>query len=390
MNQGKYVFSQTMEHLPYYEFNQCIERYNGNHRVRKFSCREQFLAMAFGQLTYRESLRDVVICLGSQKKKLYHLGFSAQVTKTTLARVNESRDWRIYRDLAHVLIGQARSLYTDKKEFDLDIQGTAYVIDSSTIELCLNIFPWARLVKARASVKLHLELALQGNIPSFFDITTGKVHDINFLDKIIIESGAYYIMDRGYVDFERLHRIHESGAFFITRAKSNFAFRRLYSRKVDKSKGISCDQIIRLSNYQASKNYPDKLRRIKYFDKETGKRFVFLTNDFNIDSEVVAQLYKYRWQIELFFKWIKQHLKIKAFWGYSENAVKTQICVAICVYLLVAIIRKRFKIKRNMYEILQILSVAQLDKTPINILLSEFDLSELTDYEQKQLSLLGI
>ncbi|MBI5451976.1 IS4 family transposase [Candidatus Gottesmanbacteria bacterium] len=387
MNQGKYVFSQIMEHLPYYQFSQCVKRYRGDYRIRGLTCLEQFLAMAFGQLTYRESLRDVVICLNSQKSKLYHLGFRSSITRSTLARMNERKDWRIYRDFAKVLIGQARKLYTDDKEFDLNLRGTAYVIDSTTIELCLNIFQWARLLKVRAAVRLHLQLDLQGNIPSFFDITTGKVHDVNFLDMIIIESGAYYIMDRGYLDFERLYRIHQSGAFFVTRAKKNFAFKRLYSNKVDKNAGIRCDQIIRLTNYQVAKKYPDKLRRIKYFDQETNKFFVFLTNDFNIDAKIVADLYKYRWQIELFFKWIKQHLKIKAFWGYSENAVKTQICIALCVYLLVAIINKRLNIDRNLYEILQILSVAQLDKSPLGKLISENDLYIQEQDSQKQANL---
>lgn len=389
MNQGKYVFSQIMEHVLYYQFNQCVKRYRGDYRIKSLTCFEQFLAMAFGQLTYRESLRDVVICLNSQKSKQYHLGFHSPITRSTLARMNEKKDWRIYRDFAKVLIGQARKLYTDDKEFELNLAGTVYVIDSTTIELCLNIFKWARLIKARAAVRLHLQLDLQGNIPSFFDITTGKVHDVNFLDMVMIESGAYYIMDRGYLDFKRLYQIHQSGAFFVTRAKKNFAFKRLYSNKVDKSADIRCDQVIKLANSQVAKKYPDKLRRIKYFDKETNKYFVFLTNDFNIDAKIITDLYKYRWQIELFFKWIKQHLKIKAFWGYSENAVKTQICIAICVYLLVAIIKKRLNIDRNLYEILQILSVAQLDKSPLNKLISENDPCVQEQDSQKQANLWG-
>jgi len=389
MNQGKYVFSQIMEHVPYYEFSKCVKRYNGDRKSRKLSCRDQFLAMAFGQLTYRESLRDIVVCLESQRKKLYHLGFSSpEIKRSTLSDANYSKDWRIYRDLAKVLIGIAKKLYTNSKELNLDLEGAVYAIDSSTIELCLNIFKWARLVKVRASVKLHLGLDLQGNIPSFFDITTGKVHDLNFLDDIILEAGAYYIMDRGYIDFERLYQIDQSGAFFVIRAKKNFAFKRLYSNRVDKDTGVRCDQVGRLANTQMRKKYPDKLRRIKYYDEETDKYFVFLTNNMDIEAEVVAKLYKHRWQIELFFKWIKQHLKIKAFWGYSENAVKTQICIAICVYLLVAIIKKRLNIDRNLYEILQILSVSQLDKTPINTLLSEFDLSLKNDQTQNQPSLL--
>ena len=357
-----------MEFIPYHEFNKCVGKYNGHYRLRSLTCREQFLAMAFGQLAYRESLRDVVVCLRSHKTKLYHLGFSSIIAKTTLARANEKRDWRIYRDFAQILIEQARKLYINDKEFDIDLDGACYAIDSSTIELCFNIFKWARLKKVRAAARLHLQLDLNGNIPTFFNITTGKVHDINFLDDIDIESGAYYVVDRGYIDFERLNRIHRAGAFFVTRAKSNFAFKRLYSAKVDKSTGLRCDQTIRLTGRLSAKNYPDKLRRIKYFDKETKKYFVFLTNDFKIEAITAAKLYKKRWQIELFFRWIKQHLKIKTFWGYSANAVKTQICAALCIYLLVAIIKKKLNIDRNLYEILQILSVSLFDKMPLNSL----------------------
>lgn len=389
MNQGKYVFSQVMEFVPYYQFNQSVEKYHGHHRTGSLTCWEQFLSMAFGQLTYRESLRDVVVCLGSHRAKLYHLGFRSQVTKSTLARINEKRDWRIYRDFAQILIEQARRLYADSKEFSIDLNGSCYVIDSSTIELCLNVFKWARLVKARAAVKLHLALDLNGNIPAFFDITGGRVHDLNFLDAISIETGAYYIMDRGYIDFERLYRIHQALSFFVVRAKNNFAFKRLYTNKIDKATGVRCDQIIRLSNYQGLHKYPDKLRRIKYFDKETKRYFVFLTNDFTIDAVTIAALYKQRWQVELFFKWIKQHLKIKSFWGYSENAVKTQICIALCAYLLVAIIKKKLNINRNLYEILQILSISPFDKTPINRLVSESRLDELTHYLPKQANLWG-
>ena len=376
-----------MEFIPYHEFNKCVGKYNGHYRLRSLTCREQFLAMAFGQLAYRESLRDVVVCLRSHKTKLYHLGFSSIIAKTTLARANEKRDWRIYRDFAQILIEQARKLYINDKEFDIDLDGACYAIDSSTIELCFNIFKWARLKKVRAAARLHLQLDLNGNIPTFFNITTGKVHDINFLDDIDIESGAYYVVDRGYIDFERLNRIHRAGAFFVTRAKSNFAFKRLYSAKVDKSTGLRCDQTIRLTGRLSAKNYPDKLRRIKYFDKETKKYFVFLTNDFKIEAITAAKLYKKRWQIELFFRWIKQHLKIKTFWGYSANAVKTQICAALCIYLLVAIIKKKLNIDRNLYEILQILSVSLFDKMPLNTLVSEADLQNTEEQSKKQLCL---
>jgi len=387
MNQGKYVFSQIMEFVPHYQFNECVKRYKGNYRVRSLTCRDQFLAMVFGQLTYRESLRDVVVCLKAQNQKLYHLGFRSQISRPTLARINEKRDWRIYRDFAQILIQETRRLYYDDKDFDLDLDGACYAIDSSTIELCFNLFKWARLIKVRAAVRLHLMLDLNGNIPAFFDITSAKVHDINFLDLIELETGAYYIMDRGYIDFERLHRIDEAGAFFITRAKKRFAFKRLYSNKIDKTNGIRCDQIIKLNNYYATKKYPDKLRRIKYFDKETKKYFVFLTNDFNLEAEKIANLYKHRWQIELFFKWIKQHLKIKSFWGYSANAVKTQICIAICSYLIVAIIRKKLNINRNLYEILQILSISPFDKIRLDKLISETELQNSEDDFQEQAKL---
>lgn len=384
MNQGKYIFSQVMDFAHYYQLNKCIEKYNGNYRVRNFTCRDQFLAMAFGQLAYRESLRDVTTCLKAQESKLYHLGFSSSINKTTLARVNESKNWRIYRDFAQILIGEARKLYIEKDEFDLELNGACYAVDSSTMELCLNLHKWAKLKKKRAAARLHLQMDLNGNIPTFFDITTAKVHDINFLDLIDIEPGAYYIMDRGYIDFERFNYIHKNLAFFVVRAKTDFSFKRIYSRKIDKSAGLRCDQTIKLAGYYPKKYYPDKLRRIKYFDNETNKYFVFLTNDFNIEAKTIAKLYKYRWQIELFFKWIKQHLKIKSFWGYSENAVKSQICIAICVYLLVAIIRKKLKIERNLYEILQILSVSLFDKIPLYKLISEANIQKPEEHTHKQ------
>jgi hypothetical protein len=389
MNQGKYVFSQIMEFVPHYQFNQCVERYKGNHWMKHFTCREQFLAMAFGQLAYLDSLRGVVVCLTAQRAKLYYMGFRGMVYLPTLARANERRDWRIYRDFAQTLIQEARRLYIDDTTFNLDLDGTCYVIDASMIELCLGIFKWAKFVTTKGAVKLHLLMDLQGNIPTFFHISCGKTHDVNFLDMVHFETGAYYIMDRGYVDYERLYKIHQAEAFFVTRAKINTAWKRLYSNKVDQTVGMRCDQIIRFTGYQTAKNYPDKLRRIKYFDKETNQYYVFLTNNFNVDAKVVADLYKHRWQIELFFKWMKQHLKIKAFWGHSANAVKTQICIAICTYLVVAIVKKKIGIDRNIYEILQILNVSLFDKTPINTLLSEFDLQTFEGQAQKQLSLLN-
>jgi hypothetical protein len=384
MHQGQYVFSQIMDSVIRHDFNQCVSRYGGEHRVKQFTCWEQFLSMSFGQLSFRESLRDIVVCLGAQRHKLYHLGFRIPVMLPTLARANEKRNWRIYRDYAEVLIQEARGLYLDDPSVLLDLDGTVYVIDSTTIELCLNIFPWARLKKKRASIKLNMGLELKGNIPAFFDISSGKEHDVHFLDRIEYEMGSYYVMDRGYVDFKRLYTIHRVGAFFVTRAKDNIVFRRLYSNRVDKSSGVKCDQTIILSGYKTAKLYPEKLRRIKYVDQETKQVYVFLTNQFDVPAKTVADLYKNRWQVELFFKWIKQHLSVKSFWGRSANAVKTQICIALCAYLLVAIMKKKLKITRNSYEILQILSVSLFDKTPMITLVSEFVLQKPEAITQKQ------
>ena len=383
MFQGKYVFSQIMDQVIHYQFNQCVARYQGESWVKHFSCWEQFLAMSFGQLAHRESLRDVVVCLNAQHEKLYHLGFRAPVVRSTLAYANENRDWRIYRDLAQVFIQYARKLYANDTIFNLDLDGTVYILDSTTIDLCLNIFPWATFRTTKSAVKLHTLIDLKGNIPAFFHISEGKMHDVKFLDILAYEAGAYYVMDKGYLDYGRLHAIHEARAFFVTRAKDNLVCKRLYSNKVDKAVGVRCDQVIRLSSARAGKKYPDKLRRIKYFDAETSHYYVFLTNDFNVPAKTIADLYKHRWQIELFFKWIKQHLKIQSFWGYSANAVKTQICIAICDYLIVAIMRKQLNLNRNLYEILQILSVSMFDKTPINTLVSEFDLQSFDDRAQK-------
>lgn len=374
MYQGKYVFSQIMDQVVRYQFNQCVARYNGEYRVKNFSCWEQFLAMSFGQLAFRESLRDIVVCLTAQREKFYHLGFHSVVARATLSDANERRDWRIYRDYAQLLIQEAQALYVNDLPADLDLPGTANVIDSTTIELCMKMFPWARLIKARASVKLNLELNLSGDIPAFFDFSSGKEHDIYFLDRIIFQPGVYYIFDRGYLDFQRWHKIHRAGSFYVTRAKANLSFRRLYSHPVDKSTGVRCDQVIALSGYYPAQDYPDKLRRIKYYDKETFLYYVFLTNDFNLDATTIALLYKYRWHVESFFKWVKQHLSIKAFWGRSENAVKTQICIALCDYLLIAILKKKLRIDRNSYEILQILSVSLFDKLPLLKLISQASL----------------
>jgi hypothetical protein len=389
MHQGKYVFSQLMDQVVRYQFKLCVARYQGDYWMKHLSCWEQFLAMAFGQLTFRESLRDIAVCLAAQRDKFYHLGFRSPVVRTTLAYANERRDWRIYRDYATVLIAEARALYGAELPPDLDLDGAVYIIDSTTIELCLSLFPWARLVKRRASIKLNLELSLSGNIPSFFDFSSGKEHDTAFLDRLVIEPGAHYVFDRGYIDFARWRSIHEAGAFFVSRAKDNLDFRRLYSGTADKESGVTCDQTIVLAGYYSAQGYPDKLRRIKYIDYETSKRYVFLTNDFASDAELVARLYKYRWQIELFFKWIKQHLSVKAFWGRSENAVKTQVCIALCAYLLVAIMKKRLKIDRNTYEILQILSVSMFDKIPLRKLISKYHAPVIEPEREIQANLWG-
>ena len=360
-----------MEYLPRHDFDSCVERYKGERYAKSFSCRDQFLTMTFGQLAYRESLRDVTACLFSHRSKLYHLGFQSPIILSTLSYTNENRDWRIYRDLAMILIKKARKLYIDEPEIAKDIGGACYAIDSTSIELCLSLFPWAPYVTTKAAIKLHLVLEMRGSIPTFFDMTSGKVNDVNFLDLVLFEPGAFYAIDRGYVDFGRLYKIHKAGAFFVTRAKHNTRFKRRYSNPVDKTTGVLCDQIIYLTGVQTALKYPDTLRRIKYRDAKTKHVYVFLTNNFDISAYSVALLYKHRWQIELFFKWIKQHLKIKAFWGHSENAVKTQICIALCSYLIVAILKKRLDLKQNLYEILQIMSVSLFDKSALTELFSD-------------------
>lgn len=387
MHQGKYVFSQIMETVVRYQFNQCVERYRGHYWIKRFSCWEQFLSLAFGQLSFRKSLRDIVVCLTAHREKLYHLGFRGVVRLPTLARANERRDWRIYRDFALLLIAEARRLYADDQSCTIEIEEAIYAVDSTTIELGLSLFPWARLKKKRAAIKLSIGIELHGNIPSFFALSSAKTHDVFFLDEIEYERGAYYIMDRGYLDFARFHHIHAAGAFFVTRAKDNLSFRRLYSHPVDKGTGVRCDQTIVLSGYYTAKDYSEKLRRIKYYDGETKRRYVFLTNNFSLPASVIAELYKHRWQVELFFKWVKQHLSIESFWGRSSNAVKTQICVAISAYLLVAILKKQLRIDRNSYEILQIFSVSLFDKIPMVELISDFPSQILGRQCQKQAQL---
>ena len=362
-----------MENLPRRDLGACIARYRGEKYAKTFSCREQFLVMVFGQLAYRESLRDVIACLSAHRSKLYHLGFNTPLSRSTLAEANERRDWRIWRDLARGLIGEARRLYLDEPDIANDINGACYAIDSTSIELCLSLFDWAKYQRTKGAVKLHLGLDIRGSIPAFFDMTTGKVNDVNFLDDVIFESGAFYIMDRGYLDFGRLHRIHTTGAFFVTRAKCNTLFKRRYSNPVNKTTGVLADQVIFLTGSDTPEKYPDTIRRIKYRAPD-GRVYVFLTNNMSASASSIALLYKNRWQIELFFKWIKQHLKIKAFWGRSENAVKTQICIALCAYLMVAIIKKRLGIRRNLYEILQILSVSLFDKNGLVELFSTVSL----------------
>jgi len=363
MNLGNYVFTEVLAFLPRRSFEQCVARYEGERYTKNLSCRDQFLAMVFGQLAYRESLRDVVTCLESHGSKRYHLGFRAPVTRSTLAEANEKRDWRIYRDLAFILIEKARKLYADEPGIVSDIKASCYAIDSTSIHLCLSLFPWAPYIPASAAVKLHLVMDIRGSIPAFFDMTAGRVNDVKFLDTVTFEAGAFYILDRGYLDFGRLHRIHSAGAYFVTRAKNNTLFKRRYSNPVDKTTGVFCDQIVFLSGKKTKEKYPNSFRRINYRDAETGHVYTFITNNLTASARTIADLYKHRWQIELFFKWIKQHLKIKAFWGQSENAVKTQICIALCAYLIVAILKKRLGIERNLYEILQILSVSLFDKS---------------------------
>ena len=364
MHPGRFIFSQLMDFVPKYEFDKCVRRYGGNRRVRTFSCYDQFLCMAFGQLTYRDSLRDVVTCLDVLKPKLFHVGIRGRLSRSTLADANENRDWRIYAEFAQVLIAEARTLYADE-DFGVELDNTVYALDSSTIDLCLSLFPWAKFRKAKGAVKLHALLNLRGSIPEFIHISDGKLHDVNVLDIMIPEAGSIYVMDRGYVDFKRLYALHQASAFFVTRAKRNLRCDRRYSRPVDKSTGLRCDQTVVLAGLNSKKAYPETMRRVVYRDAETGKRFIFLSNHFELPALTVAQLYKARWQVELFFKWVKQHLRIKAFYGTSENAVKAQIWIAVCVSVLVAIVKKRMGLEHSLYTILQILSVGLFEKTPI-------------------------
>ena len=370
MYEGKLVFAQLIDHLPMHTFRRIVARYGGDRSVKSFTCQDQYRSMAFAQLTYRESLRDIEICLSAQASKLYHMGFREPVRRSTLADANECRDWRIYADFAQRLIVQARKLYAGT-DLGLDLTNTVYALDSTTIDLCLSVFPWAHFRTTKSAVKMHTLLDLRGNIPSFIHISDGKLHDVNALDLLAAEPGAIYVMDRGYVDFTRLHRLHQAGAFFVTRAKTNMDARRIYSAPSDRESGIICDQTIALAGVQTSQHYPEHLRRIRFKDPETGKTLVFLTNQRTLPAATICALYKSRWQVELFFKWIKQHLRIKKFYGTSENAVKTQIWIAVSVYVLVAIVKKRLALDASLYTLLQILSLTLFEKMPILQALSQ-------------------
>lgn len=386
MHSGKLVFSQVMDYLPLHTFRRCVQRYQGNHKVRHFSCLDQYLSMAFAQLTYRESLRDIEACLRAQRNKLYHMGIRSNISRNTLANANKVRDWRIYAEFAHSLINTARTLYVND-DFGVELDQTVYALDSTTIDLCLSVFPWAKFRGAKAAIKLHTLLDLRGSIPSFIHISDGKLHDVNVLDHLIPEPGAFYVMDRGYLDFKRLHQLHQYAAFFVIRAKSNLQCRRLYSHPVQKRTGLRCDQTVVLTGFYPSQHYPGKLRRIKYHDTVTDKTLIFLTNNFLLPPLTIAKLYRCRWQVELFFKWIKQHLRIKSFFGTTENAVKTQIWIAVSVYVLVAIVKKRLGLDLSLYTILQILSVSLFEKIPIYQLLTGTDYKNIDEVNTKQLLL---
>jgi hypothetical protein len=372
MYTGKLIFSQVMEHLPLHVFHQCVDRYQGDFKIKKFSCLDQYLCLAFAQLTYRESLRDIESCLRAQKSKLYHMGIRSSVSRNNLSNANKVRDWRIYADLAGSLIQTARKLYANDS-FGVELESTVYALDATTIDLCLSMFPWAKFRKNKGAVKLHTLLDLRGNIPTFIHISDGKLHEVNTLDILPLEAGAFYVMDRGYLDFTRLYSISQACAFFVTRGKSNLKCRRVYSQPVDKTTGVICDQSVLLTGFYQAKGYPDKLRRVKYYDAEHDKTLVFLTNNFTLPALTIAELYRCRWQVELFFRWIKQNLRIKSFYGTSENAVKAQIWIAISVYVLVAIMKKRLKIEASLYTILQVLSVTIFEQMPLLQALTDSD-----------------
>lgn len=386
MYTGRPIFSQVMEYMPIHTFRRCVQTYRGNYKIKDFTCLDQYLCMAFAQLTYRESLRDIETCLRAQRSKLYHMGIRSNISRNTLSNANKVRDWRIYADFAQTLINTARRLYANE-DFGVDLDQTVYALDSTTVDLCLSVFPWAKFRQSKGAVKLHTLLDLRGSIPSFIHISDGKLHDVNVLDQLIPEPGAFYIMDRGYLDFERLYTLSQCAAFYLIRAKSNLQFRRLYSHPVDKGSGIRCDQTILLTGFYTYESYPQKLRRIKYYDTDTDRTLTFLTNNFTLPALTIAQLYRCRWQIELFFKWIKQHLRIKSFYGTTENAVKTQIWIAVSVYVLVAIIKKRLQIETTLYTILQILSITIFERSPLLQVLTQAEYRAMAPKSDNQLNL---
>ncbi len=386
MNRGRLVFAQLMHHLPLTTFRRCVIRYRGEFKVKSFSCLDQFLCMAFAQLTYRESLRDIEVCMRAQSSKLYHLGIRSAVARNTLANANAVRDWRIYADFAQGLIGIARRLYL-QEPFGVDLQETVYALDATTIDLCLSVFPWAVFRSTKAAIKLHTLLDLRGNIPTFIHISDGKVHEVNILDQLLPEPGAFYIMDRGLLDFERLYRFHEAGSFFVTRGKLNLKVQRRYSHPVDRTTGLICDQSVVLTGFYSHQGFEAPLRRIRIKDPETAKTLIFLTNNFVLPALTITELYRCRWQVELFFKWIKQHLRIKAFFGTSENAVKSQIWIAVSAYVLVAIVKKRLQLSASLYEILQILSLTMFEKIPLDQLLAQTNSEQIQPVSDNQLIL---
>ena len=389
MYSGKLVFTQVMDHLPWHKFRQCVAHYNGNRKVKSFTCNDQYRCMAFAQLTYRSSLRDIEACLRAQESKLYHMGIRGGIARNTLANANHVRDWRIYSDFGQHLMQEARSLYSGVSH-GLNLDKSVYALDSSTIDLCLSLFPWARFRKTKGAVKLHTLLDLEGSIPAFIHISDGKLHDVNVLDMLIPEPGAYYVMDRAYLDFARLHILHLSGAHFVLRPRKNTQLRRLYSQKVDRTTGLICDQVVVPSGVKTSKSYPDKLRRIKYRDQEQDNTLVFLTNDFLLPALTIADLYQARWKVELFFKWIKQHLRIKAFFGTSENAVKSQIWIAVSIHVLIAIIRRRLRLDMSLHTMLQVLSLTAFEKTSLEQLLSDLHYKSETPATPNQLNLFDL
>ena len=389
MNIGKPIFSQIMDFLPMYEFRKCVNRYQGSYKIRTFSCLDQFFCMAFAQLTFRESLRDIEACLRAMKPKLYHLGIRGKVSRSTLADANEKRDWHIYADFAQILIHTARDLYVNEP-FGVDLEQTVYALDATTIKLCLSLFPWSHFRLKQGAIKLHTLLDLRGNIPSFIRVTPAKISDVTILDHLIPEPGSFYILDRGYLDFARMFALHQALAFFVVRSRAKTKYHRIYSQPIDKTTGLRSDQIVYIGTQEAAKRYPERIRRIRFYDSVNENYLTFLTNNFNLPAMTIAQLYKCRWQIELFFKWIKQHLRIKAFYGTSENAVKTQIWIAISMYVLIAIIKKRLKIEMNLYTMLQILSITIFEKTPILQALTYFDYKKEIGDSRNQFKLFNL